>query len=307
MTPRRRPEPARWVEAYDFHWSRVRGPVAPEVRAFLAEQLGLLGEDEPTQAAKRSLHWLGCIAQWSWDGGQRDLDPARLLCPENRAEFDRFAATRLTHRSRATGRSVLVGLAVRLVDVGPRPPRLRRGPHIAAPYTRAEEPAIVEVCAGQDPRVRNRALAAVALGFGAGVAGHSVVYPEDVYCDNGVVLVRVGGRSPREVPVRRQYEQLLLEVVEEATPGRPLAVTSPDRPLSATLYSLRRPYGCPPVSGPRLRATWLTRHIEEGTRLPELLAAAGIRGTASLAELVAAVAPMGDDSARWMLRGGRPQ
>ena len=56
---------------------------------------------------------------------------------------------------------------------------------------------------------------------------------------------------------------------------------------SALTASLVVPPGHPKLSCARLRSTWLLSHLIEGTRLPELASAAGLRGITVLSDLLA--------------------
>ena len=63
---------------------------------------------------------------------------------------------------------------------------------------------------------------------------------------------------------------------------------------SALTASFEVPPGHPKLSCARLRSTWLFWHLMVGTRLPELAAAAGLRGVTVLSDLLADVPPMDD-------------
>ena len=70
---------------------------------------------------------------------------------------------------------------------------------------------------------------------------------------------------------------------------------------SSLLSRLEVPQGHPPLS--RLRSTWLCWHLSAGTRLPELVAAAGLQGTAMLTDLLWFVPPLPEDEVHRALRG----
>ena len=71
---------------------------------------------------------------------------------------------------------------------------------------------------------------------------------------------------------------------------------------SSLIARLEVPPGHPRLSLPRLRSTWLLWHLNAGTRLPELAAAAGLQGVAMLSDLLGDVPPLPEGDARVMLR-----
>jgi hypothetical protein len=101
-----------------------------------------------------------------------------------------------------------------------------------------------------------------------------------------------------------QWEQEVTELA--ATAGQEFLVggysVSRNR-ASALLSRLEVPPGHPRLSLSRLRSTWLCWHLSAGTRLPELVAAAGLQGTAMLSDLLGFVSPLPEDEAQLILRG----
>jgi hypothetical protein len=59
----------------------------------------------------------------------------------------------------------------------------------------------------------------------------------------------------------------------------------------------------PRLTAKRARSTWLVWHIERGTRLPELLAAAGVADVAALRDLARHARLVSEPSADRMLAG----
>ena len=72
---------------------------------------------------------------------------------------------------------------------------------------------------------------------------------------------------------------------------------------SSLAASLVVPPGHPRLSAARLRSTWLLWHLNAGTRLPELAAAAGLQGITVLSDLLELVVPMSECEADELLRG----
>lgn len=138
---------------------------------------------------------------------------------------------------------------------------------------------------------RRRAEAVLVLGGGAGLDGRWApdVTHEDVVEARGLG-VRVWVPEPdRYVPVLARYVPRLLALKTLTAPGEPvIGVPDPgtDNAMGNTVKGVDQPGADPtdpwadhPVlSIARLRSTWLVEHLEAGTRLPELLAAAGLQG-----------------------------
>jgi hypothetical protein len=61
--------------------------------------------------------------------------------------------------------------------------------------------------------------------------------------------------------------------------------------------------GTPRLSGSRLRSTWLVSHLRQGTRLPELVDAAGLRGLTVLSDLLPHVPQLSPAQSLLMLTG----
>ncbi|MGA7417192.1 MAG: hypothetical protein WBW80_04305 [Acidimicrobiales bacterium] len=178
---------------------------------------------------------------------------------------------------------------------------------VASPYTAAEiETLAVDArrqCTGR--RIR-AARAIMALGVGAGLDGRWVarVKAEDVLFKDPVVLVRVGKPAPRSVPVLAQWEAEIVDLASTAGDQFLVGGYSTSRNRASSLASdLEAPPGHPRLSASRLRSTWLLSHLDAGTRLPELAAAAGLEGVTVVSDLLPAVPPIAERDALLLLRG----
>jgi hypothetical protein len=126
----------------------------------------------------------------------------------------------------------------------------------------------------------------------------------DVITTGVVVRVLVTGEAPRSVPVLDRYEDLLVGLAKPAGDGLLIGATSTHRNNTSKLTaSLKRGSGHPVLSVPRLRSTWIVEHLTRGTRLPELLAAAGTTRIEPFDDLLVYVRPMEPLVAERMLRG----
>jgi hypothetical protein len=108
------------------------------------------------------------------------------------------------------------------------------------------------------------------------------------------------------VPILARWEEVVLKLAESAgdeflVGGRSLAINRAGDLARKFVVG----HGHPKLSAPRLRSTWLVHHLNIGTRLPELARAAGMVGVTVLSDLLPDVAPLFDEQAAAMLRGGR--
>ena len=270
--------------------------------AALASELGL-GE---TPGAARTRRVLRRLTEWATAEGMA-LDRELILDPDT---VERFCAVALKHdRSRATYRAELrrVGpLLTRNAPWEPRPTTLARR-QVAPPY-RAEEVELLRLDARSQPTPARRrgAAALLALGLGAGLDGRWVtkVTAADVTERDGAVLVRVGAPSPRRVVVVAEWEGAVLELAGAARDEFLIGGRSRSRNRASNLAAeLVVPTGHPRLSAARFRSTWLLGHLERGTRLPELCAAAGLEGVTVVSDLLGLVPPLPPAAATAMLRG----
>ena len=297
------PDSQQWLEGYRprsvdrTDWEKVRPFVTAWVSQLGEIELGRLG---------RLLGLLARLAVWA-DRQSLPLDPEVVLDPDM---VERFVTETVPHdRSASTYRSDLRRIGIALTRKAPwesQPAGLARR-EVADPYTSIELEQLKVDALAQATRLRRRAARAVlALGAGAGLDGRWVgrVAGGDVVKVGTAVLVKVGERSAREVPVLATWEEEVLDLATSAGTqfligGRSLA---PNR-VSDLIYRLEVPRDHPKLSPARLRSTWLVTHLTMGTRLPELARAAGLRGVFVLSDLLPHVAPFDDESAIEMLRG----
>lgn len=178
---------------------------------------------------------------------------------------------------------------------------------VAPPYTSAEMRSLLQDARRQSTPARRRAAIALSLvGAGAGLDGRWArkVRGTDVHKAGGVVLVRVGAPRPREVPVLTEYEDELLALAAEA--GDEYLVgghTTHRNRTNEIVARFEDGHNHPKLEPKRLRSTWIVTHLTLGTRLPELLAAAGTSRIETFDELLRYVPPMERGAAERMLRG----
>jgi hypothetical protein len=275
------------------------------IRPFVTECAGRL-PIAGWSSTTRTLRALSHLVAWAVSEGMA-LDPESIFDPDT---VERFVTQGLiSETSRATYRSVLrrIGpLLTRKAPWEPRPATLARR-QVAQPYTRVEIETLSRAAGHQSTPSKVRAARALlALGAGAGLDGRWVarVKAEDITVDGSGVLICVSDPAARAVPVLALWEPEVVELASNAR-GEYLVgghSTSRNR-ASALAAGLEIPPGQPRLSAARLRSTWLLWHLEAGTRLPELAAAAGLQGVTVLSDLLHAVSTIGEDDTRSMLRG----
>ncbi len=151
-----------------------------------------------------------------------------------------------------------------------------------------------------------RATAPVRLGAGAGLIRSDLRLARgtDVIARSGGVIVAVGGRRPRTVPVLARYHDLLLEAAAFAGEHLLTGGTDPARgnitnPLTR---SLAGGTGLPALDTSRLRATWLAETAPL-IGLPAFLHAAGIACCQRLGGIAADLDPGGEEQAVALMGG----
>jgi len=301
--PSARPDP--WW--HEYRPQGVDPAVWPVVRPFLLECGDKL--DLPkSSGGVHAVRVLTRLAEWCVREGI-PLDVELVLDP---ATVERFASVALAgQRSRATDRSALRRVGPRLTERAPweaRPETIPRN-GAAPPYSRSELAALWAAAKNQPTRGRQRAARAiVALGAGAGLDGRWVarVTAADVIADVHGVGVQVGEPQPRLVPVLVEWHDEVRGLADATGTGCLVGPSSTSRNRASALVSwLIVGHGQPKFSMSRLRSTWLVRHLELGTRLPELTHAAGLADTRVLSDLLDHVPPMPTVDALRALQGRR--
>jgi hypothetical protein len=297
-------EITRRIEAYtpaDVPKDLWEGTLRPfVVPALLAARPG--GRSSMEQYARV----LTLISRWCHEQGIA-LDPDVVLDPDTVERC--FSEGMRDIPSRGTYRTVLRRLGPKLATKAPWQPRpepmARR--KVALPYTAREIILIEEDAHRQSTTTKRRAaLALLALGAGAGLDGRwaTRVRGNDIGVSDGCIAVTVGDPRARAVPVLDSYEDLLAELARDVGDGYIVGGTSTHRNRTNKLVSaFEHGHGHPSLSVPRLRSTWIVEHLRRGTRLPELLYAAGTSRIETFDELLAFVEPMALEAAASMLRG----
>jgi hypothetical protein len=256
----------------------------------------------------RTARVLALLAEWCVSEGL-ELDVEVVLDP---ATVERFVTVGLKgERSQSTYRAVLRRVGPLLTKHAPwEQPSLTYGRlGTALPYSPAELRALKAAAASQATSGRCRAARAIlALGAGAGLDGRWLarVAAGDVIADRNSVGIQVGAPNSRLVPVLAEWHDEVLDLTATAGAAYLVGGTSTSKNRASALVSyLVVGHGQPKFSMSRLRSTWLVRHLELGTRLPELAHAAGLADTRVLSDLLSHVPPMETADALRALQGVR--
>ena len=177
-----------------------------------------------------------------------------------------------------------------------------------APYSPAEIDGYLALAGAQPTAARRmRAAGLVCLGAGAGLirADLRAVQGTDITCRSGGVIVAVGGRRPRAVPVLARYHQPLLASAKFAGTGLVTGGHDPARRNVTTplTRALAGGTGLPRLDTSRLRATWLA-DCADRIGLAAFMHAAGITCSQRLGDLLAGLDP-GDEAGAVALLGGQ--
>jgi integrase len=237
-----------------------------------------------------------------------ELRPEVVFCPPvierfivaNARELSAPTARTLRTNCRALGRALAA-------YPEPAPVRLPRE-RAKTPYSRAQISAYLALADAQPTTSRRlRAGAIICLGAGAGLVGADLggVRGADVVARSGGVVVEVGGRHPRAVPVLERFGARLVASAAFAGPGYLIGGTERSRRnvSSALVASLSGGADLPRLELARLRSTWLT---ELATRvgLGAFMAATGVETSQRLGDIVAGLARVPEAEAVALL-GGR--
>ncbi len=292
------------MAAYIRRWQPVSvSPVAAGFARDVVARAGPGGQER----AKNLLWAAGRLADWAISVGL-DPVPGVLLHP---SVIERFAAHApgLTGVTRRTLRTNLRFLARRVVpQFAPADRPLPRG-RAKAPYSPAEIDGYLALAAAQPTAARRmRAAGLVCLGAGAGLirADLRAVRGSDVICRSGGVIVAVGGRRPRAVPVLARYHELLLAAAAFAGTGLVTGGRDPARRNVTTplIRALAGGTGLPRLDTSRLRATWLAGCAAQ-IGLATFMHAAGIICSQRLGDLLATLDPGTEAEAVALLGGQR--
>jgi integrase len=212
--------------------------------------------------------------------------------------------------TRRTLRTSLRSLARAIAPkVGPGATPLPRE-RAKAPYTQGEIDAYLALAAAQPTRARRlRAGGLIALGAGAGLVGTDLrsVRGVDVVARSGGLVVVVGGKRARVVPVLARYHDPLCASAAFAGARYVVGGRDPRRQNVTTplISSLAGGVDLGRLDAGRLRASWLMS-CAEAIGLSSFMAAAGLTCSQRLGDLAATASPRSEAQTVALL-GGRAE
>lgn len=276
----------------DYEPNSIPEPLFRQVRPVM---LDVMTRSTTTGSEKfrQQRRYVAQLAAWSLEHSL-SLDLEDLLTA---SRIQSYVASRqcqhLVAASRADLRSDLLELAQQVnpaYDGVPRAESIPR-PRTKPPYTQVEETNIVRVARNQNTGNRRRQMCAICgLGLGAGLDSTDLkeLLAQDITDRRSAgLIVAVGGRRPREVPVRKGYEELVREGLEGLRPGDPVIGKRTDRKNVATRVVSQAviPSTAPHIEQGRLRATYLAALIQQPIPLLDLLDAAGLKSVQTLVDI----------------------
>lgn len=229
-----------------------------------------------------------------------ELSPAELLDAYFVDRFVLVATTAMTPATRRTLRTNLEAVR-RLALPAPGPRRVELARHRAkAGYSSAEIDAYVANALAQSTKARQmKAVGLIALGAGAGLTGSDLrtVRGSDISDRSGGLVVDVGGRHRRSVPVLSRYHDLCRQAASYA--GEAFIVGGREqtrRNVAGPILSVTGALGLERLDVGRLRATWL-EECASRIGLAAFMAAAGITCSQRLGDIIAGLDPGGEQAA----------
>lgn len=281
--------------------------VGPEAAVFARSVVAVVAPGSRSRA--KALLWACAKIAAFGESVGLELSPEVLLHPSVIERCMVLGCRGLSPAAKRTLRTNLRFVAGRVEGrCAPRPTPLSRE-RAKAPYSDAEICDYLALAFFQPTPARaHRATGLICLGAGAGLIGADLrtVRGTDVVCRSGGVLVFVGGRRPRVVPVLARYHQALLASSSFAENGYLIGRSDPNRQNVTTplISSLAGGRDLPRLSTARLRSTWLAS-CAKALGLKAFMEAAGITCSQRLGDLVAGLPHIGEEDAVTLLGGRR--
>jgi hypothetical protein len=230
-----------------------------------------------------------------------EVSPEVLLHSSVIERFVLVGASELSPATRRTLRTNLRCVAGRVLpQASPGPVALSRE-RAKAPYSLGEIASYLALAAAQPTTARAmHASGLICLGAGAGLMGHDLrgVRGCDVVPRSGGLVVVVGGKRARVVPVLSSYQELLVTSAAFAGDGYVVGGEDPWRHNLTTplISALSGGLDLDRLDTGRLRSSWL-RQCAEHIGLGAFMAAAGITCSQRLGDIVAGLDAVSEEDA----------
>ena len=279
------------------------------VRPVFIEVMGRCSYIKGEAAFKRNRAALAGLLAWS-HRQHRSLAIASVLSYQMIDAYWADGLDGMQETTRSDYRSRLRNIAERVNPSLESPVSASTGHRSVRPgYTEAEEAAIIRVVVRQRrSETRRKACVIVGLSGGGGLDALDLrhVYRHTIL-DRGEagILVEVGGKRPRTVAIRRDYEQLVRIGIEGLEPNEHvLRYTGSDaaNPVGRMLEDVERFHDTPHIDVSRLRSTWLCWLMSQPVPIRVVLQAAGLKSARTLTDLLPTV-PTFEGDVEWLRDG----
>ncbi len=225
---------------------------------------------------------------WCFNQQGLPLNAKLLFRVEAIEHFVRHAPTNLGEGTLRNYRSMLLRVSeILLPEHNPVPLKPLNARSSVPPYS-SEEIARLRLWArGQNTDLKERkAMLMLALCAGAGLRAIEVaeLRRQDIVRDSEGTLVNVGGTKPRSVPMLAEWEPFAQFAIRALDP-RALVFVEQSRISHRNTLSrfAEHTSGTIKPRSDRLRATWIVCHLQAGTPMKALMAAAGVEKFENLA------------------------
>ena len=263
----------------DEYWTHIRVFVETAVRT---------AAPNTTYSEKQLYPPTARLALWAWQTASLPLKADVIFSPPVIDRFTSQGMPQYTKAGRNTMRSRLRRMADVLLGDEREPDRERPMGNSDAvrPYSQAEIAALYSWANGQPDGERySSAMTLLALGLGAGLTGSEIARLKigDIHVDDEGVVVQVGGTRPREVPVLREWEGMLVERVAGREAGS-WAFREGQEGGNRNLVTdfAARSRGEVDLQARRMRTTWIVRQLDQRAPLLPLLEASGLQSPEAL-------------------------
>ncbi len=178
---------------------------------------------------------------------------------------------------------------------------------MTAPYSPEEFETFTLLFGLQSTHKRNQNLTAFfilggLLGLNGTWAGN--IRPEHIVRIQGMTVCRVPEPGARLVAVEAAWESFVWDFARSVRTDYLINTKSTEaEERNACIRHLAFAPGVARITLPRLRSTWIVRHIQRGTRLPELAAAANVSDVTSMSDLLHEVPRLPTNDYLRQLRG----
>lgn len=296
------------------HGSRIPDEYWARIRPFVASAIADMGFST-THSAKNYFTVCTRFVDWSNRTSGQPLEREQIFVPENIDNFVIRGCGDLALSTRATYRSRLLQMSDKLLVRpyrSPYAPSMGTFGNASEPFTDDEVRRLKVWALRQHTQYRCvNATVLLGLGLGAGLATAEIiaVTAGDIAIDEDGVVIRVGGKRPRQVPMRCEWEFAIVPLASSAIRPSLFLFGSKRRvEHNANLVNaFLEDASAPPVrlTPQRMRATWIVFHLANRVPPNAIAVAAGLSKVEGLARFAPFVPEVDEATIRTWLRDAR--